>query len=217
MATDIRTQTRTFTSREFQTKHKSKATFNNSHRNSKSKAVVSRMDRPCHLTPEQILRWCDAFHEQTGEWPRPSSSQTVEGQPFAWTTINTALQKGLRGLPAGSSLPRLLDEHRGVRNRKALPPYTESQILQWMDQHFAHTGTWPTRNSGPVEQAPGETWMAVEVALANGARGLPGGSSIAKLRANRRGVRNKGNLPNLSIEQVLYWADRYHERTGKWP
>ena len=43
------------------------------------------------------------------------------------------------------------------------------------------TGRWPKRDSGPIEEAPGETWGAVEMALAHGQRGLPGGSSLIRL------------------------------------
>jgi hypothetical protein len=46
-----------------------------------------------------------------------------------------ALRLGLRGLPGGSSLARLLDEQRRVRNVKNLPPLTEEQILAWADEH----------------------------------------------------------------------------------
>jgi len=32
-----------------------------------------------------------------------------------------------------------------------------------------------------------------------------------------RGVRNKKRLPHLNKEQILLWADAYHETHGKWP
>src|SRR5204862_6880327 len=100
-----------------------------------------------------------------------------------WQNIDSALRLGLRGLAAGSSLARLLAEHRGKRSRKDLPSYNTKQILAWADAHFARTGTWPNGNSGPVVEAQGETWTAVEVALNHGQRGLPGGSSLADLLA----------------------------------
>jgi len=30
-------------------------------------------------------------------------------------------------------------------------------------------------------------------------------------------MRNKGDLPSLTIEQILQWADKHHQRTGRWP
>jgi hypothetical protein len=35
-----------------------------------------------------------------------------------WRRVDNGLRYGLRGLPGGSSLARLLDEKRGVRNVK---------------------------------------------------------------------------------------------------
>jgi hypothetical protein len=134
-----------------------------------------------------------------------------------WCSVDKALRTGRRGLPADSSLARLLSEHRGVRNRKALPPYTVAQVLEWADAHYRRTGRRPNEDSGPVEDAPGETWKAIEAALRQGARGFPGGSSIARLLAKRRGVRNVQNLPRLTIAQILAWADAHYKRTRYWP
>jgi hypothetical protein len=128
-----------------------------------------------------------------------------------------ALRAGVRTLHGGSSLARLLAEHRGVRNRKRLPPLTEEQILGWADAFHARTGEWPTNKSGPIPEAPGETWMAVQMALNHGQRGLPGGSSLAMLLAEKRGVRNVWTLPDLDLQQIMSWARAWHERTGKWP
>ena len=41
-----------------------------------------------------------------------------------WAAVDAALINGVRGLEGGSSLARLLDRERGVRNRKALPRLT---------------------------------------------------------------------------------------------
>jgi hypothetical protein len=48
-------------------------------------------------------------------------------------------------------------------------------------------------------------------------RGLEGGSSLAKLLAKERGVRNVCDLPPLSEAQILAWADSHYSRTGGWP
>ena len=53
------------------------------------------------------------------------------------------------------------------------------------------TGKWPTKTSGPIPEAPGESWNAVTAALREGLRGLPGGSSLALLLAEKRGVRQR--------------------------
>jgi hypothetical protein len=131
--------------------------------------------------------------------------------------IDQALRKGLRGLRPGSSLARLLDQHRGKRNRKQLPRYTIRQILGWADAFHRRTGRWPTSDSGAIRDTNGETWMAVDVALRNGQRGLPGGSSLAQLLFRKRKIRNRSQTPRLTMKQILAWCDAHHRRTGMWP
>jgi hypothetical protein len=135
----------------------------------------------------------------------------------SWRRIDRALRDGDRGLPVGDSLPRLLARERGARNHKALPPLDEQEILAWVKDHKARNGTWPNLHSGPISTAPGETWAAIEAALHDGGRGLPGGSSLGKLLAQRLGARTKAGVPKLTVRLILRWADEHHARTGHWP
>ncbi|MBX6313461.1 MAG: hypothetical protein IRY99_11175, partial [Isosphaeraceae bacterium] len=169
------------------------------------------------LTVAQILAWADAHHRATGRWPTFQSGPVRDAPGEVWSAINTSLYQGWRGLPGGSSLARLLAEHRGARPPKRRPDLTVEQILAWADAHYEATGRWPVEDSGPVAEAPGETWGAISLALAQGHRGLPGGSSLARLLAEHRGVRNPKALPRLKIKQILAWADAYHAATGRWP
>jgi hypothetical protein len=66
----------------------------------------------------------------------------------------------------------------------------------------ARTGDWPHRESGQIPGSLGEKWRRVDNALVYGLRGLPGGSSLAQLLAERRGVRNIRRLPRLTEEQI---------------
>jgi hypothetical protein len=138
----------------------------------------------------------------------------VEGVPSeTWINIDFALRRGYRALPGGSSLARLLAQKRDVRNPMALSRLTIPQILAWVDAHHQRTGRWPNANSGPVEGVPGEEWSKITAALQRGYRGLPGGSSLALLLAEHRGVVRVA----LTVQQILAWADAHHTRTGKWP
>ncbi len=104
------------------------------------------------------------------------------------------------------------------RLRDAVPrPLTEEQIIAWGDAHHDKTGEWPKSDSGSISDDPCETWKSVDGALRQGSRGLPGGSSLPRLLAERRGVRNHYDLPDLTEEQILAWADAQHERTGAGP
>jgi hypothetical protein len=115
------------------------------------------------------------------------------------------------------TLAQLLAERRGAPPIQTSRPLTVEQILAWADAHRAATGRWPVEESGPVSGAPGESWGGISLALANGYRGLPPGSSLARLLAERRGVRNPKGLPRLTIEQIRAWAEAYRSATGRWP
>ncbi len=171
------------------------------------------------LTEDQILAWADAHHELKGSWPRKDSGLVPGSWTQRWSGIDSALQKGLRGLQGGSSLARLLAARRGVRNKKGLPHLTVRQILRWADAFHATHRAWPQPKTKPggIPGTNGETWLAVDTALRVGQRGLPGGSSLPQILADHRGVRNIADLPPLPVEQVLAWADAFHKRTRQWP
>lgn len=180
------------------------------------RGVRNRVDLP-PLTIPLILSWCDYQFAQTGEWPTQCSGAVLASPQDTWCGINFALRLGYRELPGGTTLADLLQEQRGVRNLQNLPDFTIPQILSWIDAHRQDTGLWPNGDSGSIPEAPGETWGAVDAALYKGARGLPGGSSLAKLLAEQRGVRNLHDLPPLEESRVLSWADAHYRRTGWWP
>ncbi|MGH2602081.1 MAG: hypothetical protein ACRDJ9_22175, partial [Dehalococcoidia bacterium] len=174
------------------------------------------MRRPI-LHIAQILQWADECYERTGKYPRRDSGRVQWALGEKWINIDAALRVGLRGLPGGSSLALLLQEHRGVRNRKNLPPYTLKQLDAWIRAWRERTGTWPDLRSGPIPEAPGETWNAVEAALSLGLRGMPGGSSLRRLLQARFGVRNPANLPRYTLRQIDRWICAHRRRTGDWP
>lgn len=186
-------------------------------RETAKRAIRKRRWRKPPLYVKQILAWVDEHREITGQWPTTKSGRVLGTLEERWDRIDAALVMGLRGLPGGDSLPRLLARFRGVRNRKALPPYTFKQILTWADAHYERHGEWPHQDSGAIADAPGETWTAVAIALSHGRRGLPGGTSLAKLLAKHRGMRNIGDLPAFRLREILAWADAHHRSTGMWP
>ncbi len=169
------------------------------------------------MSERQILRWADDHHARTGEWPRHKSGAVTAAPGETWLGVESALSKGVRGLPGGSSLAKLLDARRGVHNHRAIPPLTHEQVLGWADAHFARTGSWPSKLSGPVWESSGDVWKAVDASLLMGYRGLPKGVSLARLLAEHRGVRHLTEPPTLTVKQILQWADAFRARTGKMP
>jgi hypothetical protein len=64
------------------------------------------------LTVKQILRWAEAHRQRTGRWPRHTAGPIPEAPGETWAAVHQALRYGRRGLPAGSSLYRVLRAHR---------------------------------------------------------------------------------------------------------
>jgi hypothetical protein len=169
------------------------------------------------LSVPQALAWADAFHARSGRWPNKHSGPVHEDKNEDWANIDQALRVGLRTLPAGRSLARLLFEERGARYKGCPPLLTEDQILGWAVAHRRHTGAWPAGHSGPVVGAPGDAWGNIDMALKLGRRGLTGGSSLAQLLAARYGKRNHMRVPPLTVGRILRGADAHRKQTGKWP
>ena len=165
----------------------------------------------------QILSWADAHHRRTGVWPNLNSGRIRDTLEETWRRVDDALRLGLRGLPGGSSLAQLLAEQRGVRNLSCLPRLTLAQILSWADAHHRRAGAWPTSEAGPIPDTCGETWKAIDHALRLGGAAFPEELRCPGCWRQRRGVRNIQNLPRLSFDRVLAWADAHHRRTGTWP
>jgi hypothetical protein len=166
-----------------------------------------------------ILTWADAHLARTRHWPNINSGRIAGAIDDTWHRIDDAIRRGYRGLPrnSGLSLARVLTIFRGVRNSEYPPNLNGREIAKWARAHHRRTGRWPNEKSGAVRGAPGETWLAIDMALRKGRRGLFGGSSLARLLEKRFGVRNPATLRQLQIGQILKWADSYHNRAGRWP
>jgi hypothetical protein len=141
----------------------------------------------------------------------------LEADGETWKAIDRALQAGVRGFPGGSSLAKLLVEERGKLHHLNQPPLTVDQILGWADEHYERNGAWPNRKAGEISIAQGEKWENIDAALHQGHHGLPKGSSLAKLLAEQRGVRNAAAPPPFRLNEILSWIDGHKNRTGQWP
>ena len=169
------------------------------------------------LTRKQVLDWADLHHERMGKWPDRDSGPVIGGGGISWGTIDKRLRYGGLNLPGGMTLTRLLREARGVWDRRGKPRLTIKRILKWSDAHYNLHGRWPVTLSGPVHGAPGEDWAAVDMALRDGRRGLPGGSSLARVLDNHRGVPSGKGRACLTVSEIAEWAKQHQKRTGRWP
>ncbi len=191
------------------------------------------------LTVARILGWAVAHQRATGQWPARRAGRVRETLFFeTWHAIDAALASGARGLPGGHTLAGLLREHIGLEpgmsveeararaeecqrmlggRRKRKGALSFEQILAWGDAHHAATGLWPSLRSGEVAAAPGETWSAINTALKEGRRGLPSKTTLSRLLVQHRGPEAGGSFTALDVEQILAWADAYHQEHGCWP
>jgi hypothetical protein len=191
------------------------------------------------LTVNQILEWALEHRMATGRWPNRMAGRLPGENRFdTWLGVDLALCLGLRGLPGGQSLAGLLHQHgkllaslwresqrRGGQIRRDGPgvacrlvwTLSEDQILAWADAYHAKHGAWPVSVSGQVEGVRRLAWGTINHLLMHGGRGLPGGSSLADLLADRRGVHVRWRRGLLSVAQILAWADDYHAEHGMWP
>src|SRR5262245_43530924 len=96
-------------------------------------------------------------------------------------------------------------------------PLTIARILHWAMSFREMIGHWPTRTSGSRPGTICESWSHVDAALRSGRPRRPGGSSLAKLLASELGARNIQDLPPLTVEDILRWADAHFQRTHTWP
>jgi hypothetical protein len=140
----------------------------------------SRVALP-RLSYKKILAWADAHKERTGRWPNVNSGEVQEAPGERWRTIDNALRQGDRRLRGNTTLLQLLVRKRGVRDPLHPPDLTTEQILRWAQLHRDRAGCWPKYKSGPILDAPGETWAGIDSALRYGNRTLPVGSSLANL------------------------------------
>jgi hypothetical protein len=148
--------------------------------------------QPPPLTVPMILGWADAHFERTGDWPVQASGTIQESPKTTWAAVNTALTAGTRGLPGGDTLAALLTRKRKARKKQNLPKLTRDLVLEWADAFYRRTGRWPTCKSGPIAEAPGETWLAVEMAMRQGIRGFKGFNTLFRLLRKYRHIERDG-------------------------
>jgi hypothetical protein len=95
-------------------------------------------------------------------------------------------------------------------------PLNVEKILAWADSYHEARGVWPTMTSGPVLGAKEIAWGSIDRYLRYGGRGLQGGTSLARLLAEKRGASQRRKR-RLSVDQILFWADGHFAERGEWP
>lgn len=169
------------------------------------------------FTEQQILRWADDHHRRTGEWPTIRAGTVSAAPAETWEAVNEALRRGTRGMPGGSSLPRLLVSS-GRKFRKATrSPLQVKQVLAWLDAYFARHGCWPGEEDGKIDGEGKLSWFTVHADLVRGRVLGTKARSVRELVLQERNSWTSTGKPRLTVELILKWADDHHRRTGTWP
>jgi hypothetical protein len=141
-----------------------------------SRRLEARLATWCHTRPRSPL---SALAPRSRLWPQ-SALHHVEITASEWFVGRPVAEK-IR--IAGILLPP-----RGAPPRGGLTHRPKAMCLRF-GRRICATGrsgiasapaTGPTADRGPIPEAPGETWGAVEHALHDGLRGHPGGDSLAQ-------------------------------------
>jgi hypothetical protein len=162
-------------------------------------ATITDMAGP-QLSEDTILLWAQAHHARVGTWPSQGSGPVYGVTREIWANLDQALRYGRRGLPGGDSLSRLLARRLGKPPKVRRRPLTLAAILAWADAYHQQMGRWPSGSSPPNGLPRGEQWNRIDTALRQGTRGLPGGSSLARLLVEHRGKPRR--LPRERCEDV---------------
>lgn len=170
------------------------------------------------LSITQIVAWAEDHVTRTGRWPSINSGPVLARPDEKWVNINMALRTGLRGLPGGMTLSRLLRREPGSDRNLNRPKLTYRRILEWADEYFWRHDRWPRFDSGRIPGSDGDAWSHIDASLKQGLRGLPGGLTLVKFLHRHRCApyQERGESP-LTERQILAWADAHFRRTGRWP
>jgi hypothetical protein len=130
------------------------------------------------------------------------SGRECVGKEGQLMSTKTGSAERARGGKAGA-------QRSAARERPALD---DERILRWADAYRTATGQWPTPGSQPVGGMDDEAWSEIDASLRRGRRGLPGGSSLARLLAEERGVIEGAN-PEAPAERLRAWeAEQFGKR-----
>ena len=179
------------------------------------------------LTEHLILQWINAYQNEHNCFPTRKSGiihyAAKEYLNITWIYYqNHALIDGIRGLLGGMSLEKFIRKHFKIKYKLKI-----EEIKQWISLWRQDKGYDPIANQEliPYDKGfKGLTWGTVDVSLAAGRRGLPGGLSLLKLKQSLGSFKTKKQLgikrgcyKPLSIKLILEFLLSYKQKYYKFP
>ena len=132
------------------------------------------------LSKEMIIAEARAIHALHGVLPTRRTTLPPPTLHTTWVAINVALERGLRGLPGGDSLSKLLQP---LRTELGLDKtLSEPAILAAARTfHHEHERLPSQLTTDPVPGMPHESWSKIHGAGQLGLRGLQKGRTLSKI------------------------------------
>lgn len=142
----------------------------------------------------------------------------------AWLLFVPVVRKILAKGYFGDWYPRDAKNRKNQRpvllqpDRRKSDSLSEDRILVLAEVFFRMHGIWPTSTeSRPVPDKPKDSWSNYDRYLYYGNRGLPGGSSLAKLLQKERGVTNPKGKPLLTEDGIKSDLGAFFAIHGRYP
>jgi superfamily II DNA or RNA helicase len=177
------------------------------------------------LSEDLIIKAAIAHYEDHGHWPSCETKQRPRLLPNdTWGALNAAGRLGLRNLPKGRTLAKILAPIKAEFGFKVLGTrglLSEKIILKAAEHHYQETGKWPSAiTPGRIPLLPDDTWKSIDGAGHSGSRGLGRGRTLARIL---RPLKVKNGSPvarrggPLSEEKIILAAIDHKKKHGKWP
>jgi hypothetical protein len=166
-----------------------------------------------NLTKEIIINWVRSYIDKHKRKPYKSDGivEFAEGEfkGIIWNSINSALNRGNRGLPGNSSLSDLIEENFDIKNPKNAPQLSENSICDLIQTFIDLYERKPQSTDENVPGIEGLSWANIDRRLREGSYGLPGGSSLAQLIRERFSIRDQVIVPTIPLEMIHSWVESY--------
>jgi len=187
--------------------------FNEKPRTRQSKFKISESD---------IIYYMQKFKDIYGFIPNCGTKEEIPDCPGkTWSDIHTYLYAGkvIGLIGERSGLQQMASKHFGQINNSDFPNLTTEMIINWLKLFYDIYEYYPSAiDKKEVPDAPlCVTWTKIHKSLYHGLNGLPGGSSLAKIKEEYLGQVNKSNLPPWTEDKIALVMYQFNDLYGYYP
>lgn len=156
----------------------------------------------------RLRRWVEDYADRNDRSLPTARSGPIEGTGWTWAQVESAMIRGAWRWVVGESLARWLD--RTYPDERILTP---ANLRQWVEDHVATHGLFPTKDSGTsVAANSGWSWGRINNAMEHGSMGWP-----ERLRLNAWLDREYPALRLLTPLNLHAWVGGHAAVHGHYP